>query len=268
MSMFRTVPLPDIHVAYIDSTFMSPSYRQFPSQRRSAQCVGDLCDEWLRQHPDNHIQLHVSARFGYEYLFRSLWQRFAMPVHVNDADRYAMYQFIPDLDSCVTIDNSRTTRIHACAAAASTKRQRQCENISTRQRVRTIRVSAMVWSDWNDGIDLHVEIAPQVYRVCYSNHSSWQEIRDMLRLLQPQRVELNVMPDNKKKRTSMLNDLRDIMNEYAASSPAVVSNDASSETVPFECRLSGLNYRPMPVLDIAAEDGDDIVPVRLPKRRR
>lgn len=299
MTPFRCRPTPIIHCAHIDSTFLYARYAHFPSQRRSADCVANLSADWLHAHPANHVRLLLSARFGYEYLFGTLAQRLKMPVHITDSERAHMYRHCVELDGSWTAGDAaqpNRTRIHACTGDAASSRRRGVARLRDpairsipclgeaqvpARHVRTILLSAMAWSDWqtlsgdaDDNVPVHLAVDEQVFRVCYSTHSSCTEIANILRLLRPQRVELNVLPVGMLERQQMRQLVADVIAEYAdnANEPATKPRASAAETLPFD--LSGIVFRPTEtVRNVAAEDSDDadgatsVVP-QLPKRRR
>lgn len=298
MAPFRRQPPPIIHCAHIDSTFLAARYAHFPTQRRSTQCVADLCADWLNAHPANHVRLLLPARFGYEYLLPGLAQRLRQPVHITDSERARMYRHCAELDGSWTAGEhaSTTTRIHACTSVSSAGRcaarlkDPAIRSIPCRlgdaavpaRHVRTILLSAMAWTHWRttgdaDSSPVHREVQSQVFRVCYSTHSSCTEIAGMLRLLRPQRVELNVLPAGRVERERMQELVAIIMAEYAASDGVAEEDTKRTKTaapIAEQFDLSGIEFRPAAaVVNVADEDSDEgagraeVVP-QLPKRRR
>lgn len=298
MAPFRQQPPPTIHCAHIDSSFLEARYAHFPTQRRSTQCVADLCADWLNVHPANHVRLLLSARFGYEYLFDGLAQRLRQPVHITDSERAHMYRHCAELDGSWTAGEcaSTPTRIHACQSAippAGGRCQARLKDPAIRsipcrlgeaavpaRHVRTILLSAMAWTHWRttgdaDSSPVHREVMPQVFRVCYSTHSSCTEIAGMLRLLRPQRVELNVLPAGKIQRERMQELVAEIMAEYAESDGEAEEQTKATAAIAEQFELSGIQFSPAAaVVNVADEDSDEgvagraVVVPQLPKRRR
>lgn len=62
--------------------------------------------------------LFVSAKYGYEYVYRNLHERFGMRVHVSRW-KYRMYDTVPEIQDALTPDATETW-IHACDWRVST----------------------------------------------------------------------------------------------------------------------------------------------------
>ena len=52
------------------------------------------------------------AKYGYEYVYRSLHERFGMRIHVSRW-KYRMYDTVPEIQDALTPDATETW-IHAC----------------------------------------------------------------------------------------------------------------------------------------------------------
>lgn len=203
-----------------------------------------------------------------------------------------MYRYLPELDGCIVaspVDDVKT-RIHACydpTISRNSKKRKQTgcgQSIASallpcgaivvdERRLLTIRLSAMAWNGWQEDGELHIEVAPRMFRLCYSTHSSWKELREMLRLLRPQIVEANVEPTETLARDRLRQELRTILDEWKEGLDdggvvgcSAVDNDDNG------IDLSGLQYRAIEEFNISAEDNDEENVTRrispLPKRRK
>lgn len=113
------------------------------------------------------------------------------------------YKFIPEMDDCFSTD-CRKCKIHACFSTRGN--DGDCLVIKKSQNVRIIKPSAFIWTNWNCGNEI-INKDKEVYRVCYSNHSGYNEIQDFIKYLQPKRIELNVVSDNLTKMNGYLNEI-------------------------------------------------------------
>ncbi|CAF1028967.1 unnamed protein product, partial [Adineta ricciae] len=84
---------------YIDMTFFEPSIRQLPQRE---QACGKLID-FIQQYQDRPFYLKTSARVGYEYIYMSLYQHFATPIHVS-IEQYHLYDCLPQVQQALTTD--------------------------------------------------------------------------------------------------------------------------------------------------------------------
>lgn len=195
---------------YLDSTFLSHDYENFPLQDESCEAIASLIKEWTSMGMHKKILLHTSARYGYEWIFIQLHKTLNMKIHVKDAE-YDSYRYIPDMDDVITCQ-SQTTQIHACNKGI---KNCTCNAFSEQDDIRTIRISAMIWQNWDrdKGCIQQDLILKQYFRVCYSNHASLNEIRELLMFFKPKEVFLNVLPQTKTECDKMKNILDSIMKD-------------------------------------------------------
>lgn len=265
-----------IDEAYIDSTFFSTNYKHFPTQRESAQSVGRLITEWLDQHPSNKVVLQLSARYGYEYLFVYLRQSLKLAIHVNDTES-EMWRYVPELDDCFSI--SSTSRVHACYSSEVARSCRAARIIPCAPRiderfVRVIKPSAMIWNDLDPEDAIWRSDGREFFRVCYSNHSSWTDIRDLLCYVRPGEVRLNVLPQPGNGRNAMLDELREVMAEYQQAKVEDGVKQVDGEYPLSLLSFAGIEFSEELALgrriNVAAEDSDEepVESTILLKRRR
>lgn len=244
-----------LNTAYIDSTFLSTAYSEFPTQFESIAIITELIEGWLSKGPNYKISLRTSARYGYEILFKAIYDRFLEPIHVNDS-QIQKYKFIPELDKCFTT-NATISRIHACFSATNKNQLKlPCDPEVDTQFIRVIKPSAMIWRNWKKYCSLHRSDANSQYiRVCYSNHSSFCEIKDLLMYLRPMSVQLNVVPDDVHARTKMIKCVDEIMR--TAHPPEIITY-TNKELNINELKLNKIKFRRVDKKNvIAQEDNDD-----------
>lgn len=291
MLPFRQAPLPTIDALHLDSTFFSTRYEHFPTLRASATVVADLCADWLQRSRSHHVRLLLAARFGYEFLFAELARRLrGQPVHIDDAVQAALYGACAELDGSWSTGEATTTptRVHACSGERTKAALRRCggdawlldagvrrlpclADAVPAQHVRTIVLSAWSWRDLSplERQQAAIEVAPQVFRVCYATHSSCGEIRAMLRLLRPRRVELNVLPAEGTAERRQMGELlagimREIGDEEATRTRIESIVTGVADEKPEEFNLSGIRFGDDATVEAPAETRI----AALPKRRR
>ncbi|MCL4105213.1 UNVERIFIED_CONTAM: hypothetical protein GTU68_055344 [Idotea baltica] len=159
---------------HIDTTFCHRDIIHFPSREESSQAVGEAVEEWLARGNNFLIHLVCPAKYGYEYIYRSLHDRFGMKIHVSRW-KYRMYDTVPEIQDVLTLDATMTW-IHACEYRVSILKNRtngiHCRTVS------------------NDG---------SFCRVLLSMHASCSEVLDMVSYLRPRKVFPNVIPSNSTK---------------------------------------------------------------------
>ncbi|CAF5095681.1 unnamed protein product [Rotaria magnacalcarata] len=162
-----------------------------------------------------------NARVGYEQIYRALYDGLGMRIHVEQG-QYDFYSCIPLIQECLTTDPS-TTRLHACRTSASNFAQpcaffRNCDkpirvllsimwftdqiaagellveyhkyHSNFEQSVSTSNKRYFIgFQDYGgEGVDVSYSDKYLSYRLCYSLHSSFSEIADVLKTLKPKRV--------------------------------------------------------------------------------
>lgn len=264
----------------MDSTFFDKSFENFPTQFESNKIICDLIDEWIRKGPEYVVIIRASARYGSECLFGDIYKRTGVKIHVygNELERY---RYFPELDDCFT--TNLHSQIHGCYSYYD----RNCTSLSCQPNkdekyIRVIKPTAFVWQNWKLTEPIHeYDSVKKWWRVCYSNHSSYNEIRDFILYLKPKEIKLNVEPESAEKLCEYRKSVQDIMKSYAnrndddenlGSTSNESSVDRFCEPITFKniqvkrsVKKKSINLR-----KIAMEDNDDIVPERniLRKRRK
>lgn len=210
-----------INTIYVDSTFLSKAYKNFPSQIRSATVICDIIKEWLSKSSKHIVSLKMPARYGYELLFIEIGKRLKLKIHINESEM-AKYRYIPELDNIFTTLPNKS-QIHACFDYYNKNgKLLTCNPELDPAFIRVIKPTAMIWKEWEESFDLVHKEPNERFRVCYSNHCSRTEIRDFLTYLKPKNVQLNVMPTNSLKKQEMLDELDEIMGRVQSPSPECV----------------------------------------------
>ncbi|GFR71949.1 protein artemis [Elysia marginata] len=203
-----SVILKQIDHLYIDTTFCVPAALHIPSRVECAEATLSLVAAWLEQSPRHQVAFFCPARYGYEFLLREIATRLGLKIHVS-ASKFSLYEQIPDLSGLFTSD-PKEARVHACCpklranasifppclSRAVTKTQIDKQKIKTYEML-NIRPCAM-WFTTKTGRAALNRITPSsprgLQRVCYSMHSSYSEIQDLVSYLQPHHVWPNVIP--------------------------------------------------------------------------
>lgn len=190
---------------YLDSTFFRRDYLDFPSQQDSVDQICTLIEDWLWKDGTNKIYLDTSARYGYEYLFIEIFKKIKKRICVPMAE-FNKYRHIPELDEATTCDQNAS--IHAIRTSFFMTPH------MNEPGIRRIKISAMRWKQWKDGNDISKKNGRADFFVCYSNHSSFNEICNFLKLLKPKAVFFNCVPkDDPNALSEMHESLKEVLSE-------------------------------------------------------
>lgn len=149
---------------HIDTTFCHRDILHFPTREESSSAIGDLVEDWLARGNNHLIHLVCPAKYGYEYVYRSLHERFGMRVHVSRW-KYRMYDTVPEIQDALTPDATETW-IHACdwrmneveEGEDQSDRQLPCRcvpfGVDTAPSIRVIRPSAMFYTMYQSAKEL------------------------------------------------------------------------------------------------------------------
>lgn len=216
MAFKRNAAAVCLDTIYIDSTFFKKSYLNFPDQRESSTAICDHIGKWLQRSSEHVVALRTCARYGYEYLFKTIAERFGASIHVN-ASELQKYKYFPELDGCFTA-SATNSRIHACFSSSikNNSPNLSCNCELDTKLILVIRPTAMLWTNWQRWQAIHSSSSDneQFIRVCYSNHASYTEVKDLLDYLRPKHVELNVLPNSAVDRKQMMADLDEVMSGF------------------------------------------------------
>lgn len=238
---------------YIDSTFLSRIYEEFPSRMDSTDTIIGLIDEWISKSSNHTIWIRTTAHYGSEYLFKEINRRTGKSVHI-DPGNLSNYIHIPDMDGIFTVHGDQT-QIHACWNPGCYVLRDQ------NKEIRTIRPTAMFWTKWKPSCDI-VRSTGNTFRVCYSSHSSFRELKDFIDYLKPQKVELNVVPAKAEDRAEMYSILRKMV---LGDKPEVPENGEKEE---FEkISFKNINFRTIGLEEKLSEEFDNDFHY-IPKRKK
>ncbi|XP_056429353.1 protein artemis isoform X2 [Hyla sarda] len=189
----------DIESVYLDTTFCDPKFFQIPSREECLLGILELVRSWITLGPYHVVWLNCKAAYGYEYLFTNLSEEFGAKVHVNKLD---MFRNMPEILCQVTTD--RRTQIHACRHPVNEEFMRgnrmPCGMYSgdgVPLRVISIKPSTMWFGERTRKTNVIVRTGDSSYRACFSFHSSFSEIKDILNYIKPVNVYPNVIPVGK-----------------------------------------------------------------------
>ncbi|CAF4598084.1 unnamed protein product [Rotaria sp. Silwood1] len=202
---------------YIDMTFFRPEILHIPTREICCEALILWIKSLLSDKSNVNFHFKQSARVGYEQIFRALYDSLGMRVHVEQS-QYDFFACLPIIQECLTTD-STTTRLHACRTASSNYTQpcslfRNCDKpirilLSIMWFTEQIAASELLveyheyhsnfdqnlskrcigYQDYgNESADVTFQDTYLNYRLCYSLHSSFSEIIDVLKTLKPKRV--------------------------------------------------------------------------------
>lgn len=262
-----------LDAAYIDSTFLSTSYSKFPLQKASNDAVVRLIQEWLNKDQSNVVAIRPPARYGYEFMLQSIAEQCSQKIHVAQ-DTFHDYQYMPTFDGFFRHDEPRLNeRIHLCSSVDAKYRwdsqSLACQPMVEAKNIRIIRPTAMRWQGYqnDDSIVSEHEHISNIYYVCYSNHSSYTELVDLLEYLQPKTVRLNVLPADNDKRKSMHDCLKDILKKHQSNCSSNTGGKRQIETEAF-------SFMNIPIVDddghsqVRKYAGDKDLIVKRPKLQK
>lgn len=74
----------NIKKMYFDSTFWNKDFANFPSRIQSSDYICSIIKEWISKGKEYFVSLSISAKYGSEYLYKEIYEKLKMPIHVND----------------------------------------------------------------------------------------------------------------------------------------------------------------------------------------
>ena len=200
-----TVPL-HIDEMYLDTTFCSSNYTSFPTRQVAEESIWRICQEWIkknqkkkRNQPKHLVLFHLPARYGYETMFHKIYQRsgYEWRVHVP-CTKFSEYLCSSSLEDCTDPDPANAPYLHACPSLS-------CQPSGEPLAVITIRPSAMFFTQ--DRMAELKEASGMVgvskgkdsYRVCYSTHSSMEELEIFVKHFSPDKITPCAIPPGSSK---------------------------------------------------------------------
>jgi len=185
---------------YLDTTFLSHQYMQFPSRLSSISLLCSLITSWLQEGSDNDICIKMPANYGSETVFIAVAKLLGMKIYVS-SDAYNIYKNIAEIREAVT-DDPHCTRIHACRP-----RDWYIHGDTTilpfqgrKSKLRIIKPCALSFTSkvYNGSLESAVlkSSDQELFKICYSCHCSYRELEDFVRYLKPRQIEACVVPRN------------------------------------------------------------------------
>ena len=189
----------NINELYLDTTFCSPNYKEFPTRDEAINRIWDLVHGWIRKNGmyrnkrAKHIVLfHLPAQYGSEAILRNIYEQSSnkWKIHVSER-KFHEYLCTDDLGACTHSDPNVAQWIHACSWNKNNNEKKSQGSISCQDghfEVCHIRPSAMYFKTnrINRSEDKVVKcIGGKSYRVCYSSHSSLTELQHFVNYIKP-----------------------------------------------------------------------------------
>ncbi|CAF0742771.1 unnamed protein product [Didymodactylos carnosus] len=213
--------LKPIDKLYIDMTFFRPDILYIPTREIACDALILFIKSILANSSTiSNIYFKTSARTGYEQCYRQMYDELKMKIHVEQS-QFDFYACLPSIQECLTTDPFNT-RLHACRTSASNFAQpcaffKNCEKpirvlLSIMWFAEQIAADKLLveyhkyhsnfensqssskkyflgYEDYGgEGVDVSYSDKYLTYRLCYSLHSSFSEIIDVLKTLRPKSV--------------------------------------------------------------------------------
>ncbi|ODM97014.1 Protein artemis [Orchesella cincta] len=173
-------PKPLDHL-YVDTTFCSHSANLFPNRKEVLYEAIEHLRNWISLSDMHIVHISFSAKFAHEYILLELHKTLNQKIHVTP-ERRAIYQHIPDVYNCVTLNNQ--TQLHLCGDKACVENGNAI----------TWRLSSMWYTSRAKADRRNVSWNGKTVMLCYSMHSSLEEIAQTIDYLKPRIVTPLVLP--------------------------------------------------------------------------
>lgn len=208
---------------YLDTTFLNPDFSTFPIRTDVITVMCNVIKQWLAQCPRNVVILECSANYGAEFLFIELSKFFGKPIHVK-SDKYPNYYRIPDLRYHVTMDKNATP-IHACMGKKECSGSSlKCRPDVLKKNILTIVPSTYKWKGKDTSvIGAWDNVRERTFNLCYSMHSSFNELKAFIQYFNPEEIFPCVCPKNLEQNIYYL--LEEIKKEPKEEKKDVVKNN-------------------------------------------
>lgn len=180
---------------YVDTTFCTPENLYIPSRQQCIDAVCQLVQEWTSLSPQHTVNVHLRAQYGHEPLLNAIATRLNMKVHVNER-KMSVYDRIHEFNGNFTADGT-STQLHACNKQCTVEAdgvKMLCREFHDPEKRLVIMPTTMYFTQFQHlTLDKIIKkINSNFYRACYSFHSSYTEVKDLVSYLKPERVYANV----------------------------------------------------------------------------
>jgi DNA cross-link repair 1C protein len=226
--------LKEIETMYLDTTFCCDRTLFLPSRETSLEEILTHSNIWLNKSSMHKVLIYTASKYGHEFLLCGLHKKFKQKIHVPKWKMNA-YQAMPTILNCVTTDPT-STRIHACCYwdldndPEGRKVSGCCAECSPGDTtLLTIKPSVMFFQTAKCKQIVKWESANYL-RICYSMHSSFDEIKNFVSYLNPKQLRPNVIPKG-----SSEGQVMSLLNGIVArrSTTAIITNNTTTKTLPF-----------------------------------
>jgi len=248
-------PLP-IDEMYLDTTFCSTKYLNFPPRKLAEERIWTICEKWIKKNgmfKDNHkfvVLFLLPARYGHEKILQHIYQRSSLKWRVHiPRTKFSEYLCNSSLADCTDPDPNIAPWVHACTTNFKRKfgkclsSKLPCQP-SGGVSVCHIKPSAMFFTQTKmaalqaSGQESFVDASQEgsSYRVCYSTHSSMEELERFVKHFSPAQITPCAIPPNSSKE-----EVGNILAAFLQSSSS--SSPVSSIPLP---SISLSPHKPMP----------------------
>ncbi|KAK0179567.1 hypothetical protein PV327_005308 [Microctonus hyperodae] len=182
---------------YLDTTFFNSEFRYLPSRQKALREICKIVDNWISQNEKNIVVLECSANYGPEHLFIELSKALGIRIHVKDKV-FNSYTIIPELANCIS-DNPRESKIHACMGKLNFRSGMYCRSDVEPEFILTVVPSTLRWRNKNvSKCIFEWDENSRRFYVCYSCHSSHDELEAFIKYFSPDKLYPCVCPNNLK----------------------------------------------------------------------
>ncbi|XP_060078956.1 protein artemis-like [Ylistrum balloti] len=189
-----------IQSLYVDTTFCHPDCFHIPSRQDCVEAVSGLVKEWIAKGHGHVVHFTPRSNFGHEHLLKEISTRTSLKIHVSNA-KVRLYEQICGLRGVFTSDPDETP-IHACLREKFTKGDSnslpcgyKAPKHSKINKMVILPSTMYFTKKMRLNLSNIVEKTGGIYRVCYSFHSSYSEVRNVVTYLKPCKVRPNVKPE-------------------------------------------------------------------------
>ncbi|XP_033745811.1 protein artemis-like [Pecten maximus] len=189
-----------IQSLYVDTTFCHPDCFHIPSRQDCVEAVSGLVKEWIAKGQGHVVHFTPRSHYGHEHLLKEISSRTSRKVHVSKA-KVKIYEQISDLRNIFTADPEETP-IHACLGERFARGDHdslpcgfQPPKHSKLNKMVILPSTMYFTKKMRLNLTHIVERTRGIYRVCYSFHSSYNEVRNLVTYLKPGNVRPNVKPE-------------------------------------------------------------------------
>ena len=223
---------------YVDTTFCVPEANFIPSRVDCLNIITKTAREWFSSgNNDKIVHVFSRTRYGYEFLMMALAAEFGCKVHVTPT-QFSRYQFVPSLREILTTD-AASTKIHFCQVPWNVVQDPDIlpcasQYFAAPEKL-TIVPSAMYFTKSKVSAREMVKCETDTrIRVCFSTHSSFEEIVDFLRCLKPRAIYPNVKPNSSLTLEQVRDSLRFLEVHEAPKSKRMRENDGDDTPIVFK----------------------------------